>query len=151
MVCCSGWDAEQFLADQPVAYSYTINTAAFMYSSTIRSQYAYRHPTSPETTVRFNDFLFAAHGAFMCVILYSQFYSWIWGFRVGARQKASKAALGIFWACVLVILVVCFLAQVVGKDSGNDPSSWAWIDVVSPLLRRTVRRKRKLTIYRYTL
>jgi cystinosin len=67
----------------------------------------------------------------MCVILYSQFYSWIWGFRVGARQKASKAALGIFWGCVLGILIVSFLAQVVGKDSGYDPSGWAWIDVVS--------------------
>ena len=110
-----------------------------MYSPTIRSQYAYRHPTSPETTVRFNDFLFAAHGAFMCVILYSQFYSWVWGFRVGARQKASKAALGIFWGCVLAILVVSFLAQVAGKDSGYDPSGWAWIDVVSQPMHGNIR------------
>ncbi|KAJ4374219.1 hypothetical protein N0V83_002960 [Neocucurbitaria cava] len=42
---------------------YTVNTAAFLYSPTIREQYADRHPDSPETTVRFNDFLFAAHGA----------------------------------------------------------------------------------------
>ncbi|KAF1964722.1 L-cystine transporter-like protein [Bimuria novae-zelandiae CBS 107.79] len=112
---------------------YAVNTATFMYSPTIRSQYAYRHPTSPETTVRFNDFLFAAHGAFMCVILYSQFYSGIWDFRVGARQKASKVALGIFWGCVLAILVVVFLAQILGKDSGNDPSDWAWIDVIYAL------------------
>ncbi|KAJ4357351.1 uncharacterized protein N0V89_001926 [Didymosphaeria variabile] len=112
---------------------YAINTATFMYSPTIRSQYAYRHPSAPENTVQFNDFLFAAHGAFMCVILYSQFYTWIWGFRVGARQKASKAALGIFWGCVLAILVTVCLAQVLGKDSGYDPSGWAWIDVIYAL------------------
>jgi cystinosin len=105
--------------------SYAINTSTFMYSPTIRSQYAYRHPTAPESVVQFNDFLFAAHGAFMCVILYSQFYTWIWGF------KASKGALGIFWGCVLAILVTVFLAHVAGKDSGYDPSGWAWIDVVS--------------------
>ncbi|KAK7188646.1 hypothetical protein DPSP01_005606 [Paraphaeosphaeria sporulosa] len=112
---------------------YAINTATFMYSPTIRSQYAYRHPTAPENTVQFNDFLFAAHGAFMCVVLYSQFYTWIWGFKVGARQKASKGALGIFWGCVLAILVTVFLAQAAGKDSGYDPSSWAWIDVIYAL------------------
>ncbi|KAL5430670.1 hypothetical protein PMIN07_003274 [Paraphaeosphaeria minitans] len=104
-----------------------------MYSPTIRSQYAYRYPAAPENTVQFNDFLFAAHGAFMCVILYSQFYTWIWGFKVGARQKASKGALGIFWGCVVAILFTVFLAQVAGKDSGYDPSGWAWIDVIYAL------------------
>ncbi|KAJ4286079.1 hypothetical protein N0V90_013428 [Kalmusia sp. IMI 367209] len=112
---------------------YAVNTAAFLFSSKIRSQYAYRHPAAPEPTVRFNDFLFAAHGAFMCVILYSQFFSQIWGFRVGARQKASKAALGIFWGCVLAIIVVIFFAQVTGEESGYDPSGWAWIDVIYAL------------------
>ncbi|CAN9320784.1 unnamed protein product [Alternaria alternata] len=66
---------------------YTISTACFLYSPTIKSQYAYRHPEAPQTTVRFNDFLFAAHGAVMCVIIYSQFFEKIWGFEIGKRQK----------------------------------------------------------------
>lgn len=87
----------------------------------------------------------------MCVILYSQFYSWIWGFRVGARQKASKAALGISWACVLAILVMSFLAQMVGKDSGKDPSSWAWIDVVSSHVDKRIGRRKLISSQIYAL
>lgn len=110
---------------------YTISTAAFLYSPTIRSQYAYRHPSNAETTVRFNDFLFAGHGAILCVIIYSQFFPAVWGFKVGSRQKASRAALGIFWGSILGILIVALLAQTWGKDGGYDPEGWAWIDVVS--------------------
>ncbi|KNG45855.1 37s ribosomal protein rsm22 [Stemphylium lycopersici] len=44
-------------------FCYTISTASFLYSPTIKLQYAARHPEAPTTTVRFNDFLFAAHGA----------------------------------------------------------------------------------------
>lgn len=80
--------------------------------------------------MRFNDFLFAAHGAFFCVIIYSQFFPSIWGFKVGLSQKASKAALGIFWGSILGILVVTLLARTWGKDGGYDPEGWAWIDVV---------------------
>jgi cystinosin len=110
---------------------YAISTAAFLYSPTIRSQYAYRHEDSPNTTVRFNDFLFAAHGAIMCMIIYSQFFPRIWGFKVGSRQKASRPVLLIFWASIVVILVVALLAQITGENRGYDPSGWAWIDVVS--------------------
>ena len=108
---------------------YTVSTAAFLYSPAIQSQYAYRHPDAPETTVRFNDFLFAAHGAVLCVIIYSQFFPRLWGFTVGKRQRASRVVLGIFWGGVLGILVVTLLARY-GADAGYDPAGWAWIDVV---------------------
>ncbi|PSN63167.1 L-cystine transporter-like protein [Corynespora cassiicola Philippines] len=111
---------------------YTVSTAAFLYSPTIQSQYAYRHPDAPETTVRFNDFLFAAHGAVLCVIIYSQFFPRLWGFTVGKRQRASRVVLGIFWGGVLGILVVTLLARY-GADAGYDPAGWAWIDVIYAL------------------
>lgn len=111
--------------------SYTISTAAFLYSSTIKSQYAYRHPASPETTVRFNDFAFAAHAFIICVITYSQFFPWIWGFKVGARQRASKVVLGVFWGSILGVLILIVIVRTRGRDGGFDPSGWAWIDVVS--------------------
>jgi len=112
---------------------YTINTAAFLYSPTIRHQYAYRHPEAPENTVRFNDFLFAAHGAVMCVIIYSQFFPKVWGFRVGKSQRASRPVLGIFWGCVLGIVVTILLVMWKGVANGYDASSWAWIDVIYAL------------------
>ncbi|OCL13511.1 L-cystine transporter-like protein [Glonium stellatum] len=110
--------------------AYTFSTGAFMYSPTIRSQYAFRHPASPEPTVRFNDFLFAAHGAILCIITYSQFWPVIWGFRVGTKQRASRAILGIVWGSIFGTMVVITIVRLRGKDGGHDPSGWAWIDVI---------------------
>lgn len=110
---------------------YTVSTASFLYSPTIRAQYAHRHPETPETTVRFNDFLFAAHGAVMCIVCYSQFFPWIWGFQVGKTQRASKAVLGIFWGCVVAIIWTILMVRWRGRDGGYDADAWAWIDVVS--------------------
>ncbi|KAH7402722.1 L-cystine transporter-like protein [Pyrenochaeta sp. MPI-SDFR-AT-0127] len=112
---------------------YTISTASFLYSPTIKSQYAYRHPDAPETTVRFNDFLFAAHGALLCVIIYSQFFPSIWGFVVGKRQRVSRAVLGIWWACVASIVAVVLLVTWDGKQGASDANGWAWIDVIYTL------------------
>jgi cystinosin len=81
--------------------------------------------------VRFNDFLFAAHGAAMCVIIYSQFFTEIWGFTIGRTQKASRAVLGIFWGLVAGVMIVAFMAMFWSRDGGYDASGWAWIDVVS--------------------
>jgi cystinosin len=109
--------------------SYTVSNAAFLFSSTIQRQYAYRHPISPESTVRFNDLAFAAHGALLCVITYSQFFPAIWGFKVGAMQHASRVVLGIFWGSILAVVAVIVVVASQGKDGGYDPSGWAWIDV----------------------
>ncbi|KAB2107663.1 hypothetical protein AG0111_0g3943 [Alternaria gaisen] len=111
---------------------YTLSTACFLYSPTIESQYAYRHPEAPQTTVRFNDFLFAAHGAVMCVIIYSQFFEKIWGFEIGKRQKVSRVILGVWWGCVLAIVVVVMLVKTRGTE-GNEAQGWAWLDVIYTL------------------
>jgi len=112
---------------------YTISTACFLYSPTIKSQYAYRHLNAPETTVRFNDFLFAAHGAVMCVIIYSQFFQRVWGFEVGKSQKVSRPVLCIWWACVFAIVFVMLLVWRDGSVDDFDVYNWAWIDVVYTL------------------
>ncbi|KAF2399710.1 L-cystine transporter-like protein [Trichodelitschia bisporula] len=112
--------------------AYSITTLAFFYSPTIRSQYAFRHPASPEPTVRFNDVAFALHAFVLCVITYSQFFRWIWGFAVGARQRATLPTLLILWgslgAMVGVVTVVGF-----APGAGNDPRTWAWLDVIYAL------------------
>lgn len=38
---------------------YTISSVLFLYSPTVRGEYARRHPLSPEPTVRLNDLAFA--------------------------------------------------------------------------------------------
>ncbi|KAK8212365.1 L-cystine transporter [Phyllosticta capitalensis] len=111
--------------------AYTMSTGAMLFSPTIRAQYAYRYPSAPESTVRVNDFVFALHAVIVCIVIYSQFY--IWGFEVGRDQKISRTSLGIFWGNVLGVAVVVVLVLVRGRDGGNDPSCWAWIDVIYAL------------------
>jgi cystinosin len=113
--------------------SYTISNAAFLFSPVIKRQYAYRHPHSPESTVRFNDLVFAAHGVVLCIITYSQFYPDLWGFKPGPRQRASRFILGVFWGCVLGFIATLLIVRVRGIRGGEDPSGWAWIDSVYAL------------------
>lgn len=121
---------------------YAISTAAFLFSPAIQAQYAIRHPDAPTPTVRFNDFLFAAHGAVMCVIVYSQFFPQIWGFSVGKMQRVSRFIMAVWWACVFSIIVTIFLVASRIRRVSNDATDWAWIDVVGNL--------RQISIIRYT-
>ena len=112
--------------------------------------------------MRLNDFVFAVHAVILSSITYSQFWPKIWGLAVSRHQKSSKPVKGIFWGLVLAVgIVICV---VLGKspDGGYDPSSWAWIDVVSnrnphfsiaythketdllPLIRKTSRHDSKI-------
>lgn len=109
---------------------YAIYTSAFLYSPVIRSQYAARHPAAIDPTVRFNDFAFAAHAVVLTVMLYTQFWPFIWGFHVSRFQRLSWTMAGIFWASILTPLVVMAVVLAQSPDGGYDPSTWAWIDVV---------------------
>lgn len=111
--------------------SYTTSCAAFLYSPTIRAQYANRHPASPEPTVRFNDLAFAVHALFMCFVTYSQFFSKLWNFEVRMLQRSSRIVLGILWGCIIGVAVVIGVVRFYGDSEGYDPTSWAWIDTVS--------------------
>lgn len=110
---------------------YTISTSCFLFSPLIRRQYAERNTLSPRPTVRFNDLAFAAHGFVMTLIAYSQFWSVLWGFKVGGRQRVSKPVAGIFCGCLLAVIVVIMTVVAKGTDAGANASGWAWIDVVS--------------------
>jgi cystinosin len=67
----------------------------------------------------------------MCVIIYSQFFPRVWGFTVGKQQKVSRVVLGIWWGCVLSIVIVVGIVTTMGLQGGYDADGWAWIDVVS--------------------
>lgn len=110
---------------------YAISTAAFLFSPTIKAQYAHRHPLSPETTVRFNDFAFAAHAVIMCVVGYSQFWPSIWGFNVGLRQRVSRYAIGLVTGSILILMFMIYYISFHTPTGGNDADDWAWIDLVN--------------------
>jgi cystinosin len=107
--------------------AYMVSTAAFLFSPTVREQYAARHPASPEPTVRFNDFAFALHAVVLCTITYSQFFPSIWGLSV-PRKKPSRLVILI----VIFSLIAAFVSVVKVLAQGESVNSnWQWIDVVS--------------------
>jgi cystinosin len=110
---------------------YATYTATFLFSPVVRDQYAARHPAAPEPTVRFNDLAFAGLGVVMCLIAYSMFWPGLSGLHTPRRQRVSWTMRGLFSGCVLAPLVVICIVLARSPDGGNDPFSWAWIDVVS--------------------
>lgn len=110
---------------------YSIYTVSFLYSPMIRKQYAVRYSTSEEPTVRFNDLAFAVHAVVLCALMYTQFWPLIWGFHVSRSQRISKTMAGLFWGSISAPLVIVWIVLARSPDGGYDPSSWAWIDVVS--------------------
>ena len=81
--------------------------------------------------MRFNDLAFAAHAVILSVIVYTQFWPMIWGFKVSPHQKISKPIAVLFWGSIVAVAVVACIILVQSPDQGYDPASWAWIDVVS--------------------
>jgi cystinosin len=107
--------------------AYTVSNAAFLWSPTVREQYAQRHPASPEPTVRFNDFAFAIHAVVLSVITYSQFFHCLWGFNVGLRQRMSRLV-----ACIIIFSVIAVVVGVIKvRFQKENDTQWEWIDVVS--------------------
>lgn len=112
---------------------YTVSTAVFLFSPVVRAQYAARHPVSPEPTVRINDLAFGVHACVLCVVVYSQFWPRLWGWKQvsGVRRHANKVTLGLLWGGLLAIIITVAIVLTRGGD-GNDSHGreWAWIDVV---------------------
>lgn len=110
---------------------YSISTAAFLFSASIRRQYSERHPLAPETTVQFNDLAFALHALLCCIITVSQFNHRCWGFK-GKPATASRTVLGIICGCAFGVAIVGIIVCQ-GKQYG--PLPWGSIDVVrDPLI-----------------
>ncbi|RMD41172.1 hypothetical protein DV735_g3949, partial [Chaetothyriales sp. CBS 134920] len=101
---------------------YAASTTAFLYSPTIREQYAQLHPWSPEPTVRFNDFVFGAHAFLLCIVAYSQFFPSLWRLELSPVDRVTPPVLGIVVGSLCSIAVTILL--VVESDQ------WQWLDVM---------------------
>ena len=105
----------------------------FLYSPVVRREYAARHPVSPEPTVQFNDLAFGVHACTMCVIVYSQFWPELWGWKrvAGVRRHANKVSLGLLWGSLLAVAITIGIVATSGKTGDDtDGKQWGWIDVV---------------------
>ncbi|KEF54980.1 uncharacterized protein A1O9_08632 [Exophiala aquamarina CBS 119918] len=112
---------------------YSVSTCFFLYSPTIREQYAARHPLAPEPTVRFNDAAFGIHAVLMVLLTYSQFFSSLWGFKGSGRARTSRPVLGIFWGSLFAVAAVAGFVYRQSGAYGQSPRDWAWIDVLYTL------------------
>ncbi|KXX76528.1 Cystinosin [Madurella mycetomatis] len=112
--------------------AYLVSNAAFYYSPLIRAQYAARYK-GLTPTVQFNDITFAAHGLVLSIVTTSQyFFPRAWGFAPSIGNKPSRFILGIFFGCIVGVVVVIFV--VLGspeRDSTQQAvSSWVWLDAI---------------------
>ncbi|CAL3969302.1 unnamed protein product [Diplocarpon coronariae] len=107
--------------------AYFVSNAAFLYSPTIREQYAVRnHGLTP--AVQFNDLAFAGHAVILSAITLSQFVPGVWGFEKRGKVRPSKPILGIFFGSLVGVAIV---ATIVGSQHHEDvKTGWAEIDVI---------------------
>lgn len=106
--------------------SYAVHNLVLSYSPVVRAQYARRHPGQPEPTVQPNDIAFAVHGVAITLVVYSQFWPWIWRFTPVPGAKCGRWTLALFWGCSAAVLLAA-LAVAARPDS----TDWEWLDVVS--------------------
>lgn len=116
--------------NSPLTGKQTIGTAVFLYSPTVREQYAARHPASPEPTVRFNDLCFGINAVVFCTITVSQFWPRLWGFKHAANRHANAVTWSIVCASLLGIAASATMVLASRRHADTSVHEWEWIDVV---------------------
>jgi len=86
---------------------YTTTTYLFLFSSTIRDQYALRHPTSPVPSVQLNDLAFGVHALILTIFMWCQF--WFFGFKRDPSQKLSPGMSGVIVGSGATVTAVSLL------------------------------------------
>lgn len=112
----------------------------FLYSPTVRAQYADRHPASPEPTVRFNDLAFGLHAWILCLVTLSQFWPWIWKWKQVSEvsRRPSTVTFGLFMGGMLGIAICVAIVLTYSREVIDDSGGWGWIDVVCPSVSESV-------------
>lgn len=110
--------------------AYFSSNAAFLYSSTVREEYALRNK-GLTPTVQLNDLAFAAHAIVLSAITLSQFLPSLWGFEKRARGAGTIPSKSIQGICVGSFVGVGTVTLIVALRRDVDPvTGWAWIDVI---------------------
>ncbi|KAF7185438.1 Cystinosin-like [Pseudocercospora fuligena] len=123
---------------------YTISTGLFLYSGTVREEYAARHPESPEPTARFNDFCYGFHSLVLCSVTFSQFWPGLWGWKRAAKRNPNRLTISILLANVIGTCS-CIVLVILGKLELLANGSWEWIDVAYAL----TYVKLSITVFKY--
>ena len=103
---------------------YSVSTAAFLFSPSIRKQYEDRH-RGTENTVRWNDFAFAVHALMLSALTLSQYWSSLWGFEQ-RKWRVGTVIWGVVGGSISGVLWMIIMVGI-RPDKG-----WQWLDVVCP-------------------
>lgn len=112
--------------------AYLVSNTAFKYSPLIRAQYAARYK-GLTPTVQLNDIAFAAHALVICLVSTSQyFFPKTWGFTPSKGNRPSRLCLGIFFGCIVGVVVIIFIVLGSPDRDSTDiiPGSWVWLDAI---------------------
>lgn len=128
---------EGYTFDYPIlnvfgSVCYTLGTTLLFFSTTVREEYAFRHPGNPEPTVRFNDVIYGLHSVAITSATLSQFWPALWGWRKPSVRRPSKLTLSMVTGGsfgIILAAAIAFTHQTFGKDT----ASFNWLDVVYTL------------------
>jgi len=99
--------------------AYSLSTYLFLYSPTIRQQYAKRHPSAPEPSVQVNDLAFGVHALILSIFIWCQFS--FFGFKREPHQRLGSTMYGIITGLATVTSVTGLLVSLnVGGLEGLD-------------------------------
>lgn len=115
----------------------TTSTSVLLLSPIVRAQYATRHTSHPEPTVRWADFAFACHALVLSGVTLSQFQSWVWGWKYGKgtnndefnNTRPTRLVCWLLLGAGLIV-TISIAAAFVGSGNGEEDTRWQWLDVV---------------------
>ena len=126
------WATEGVARSDMVLYTQTTSTSALLFSSTVRSQYASRHPSRSTPTVRAADLAFSGHALVLSAITLSQFLPRIWGWKDGKLSEHTRAGptRPVRWLLLAAGILISgsIIAVLILPDS--DGKCWQMLDVV---------------------
>jgi hypothetical protein len=117
-----------------VLFAQTTSTSALIFSSTVRSQYASRHPSHSTPTVRPTDLAFSGHALVLSAVTLSQFLPRIWGWKYVKLREHREAGptRPVRWLLLAAGISISgsIIAVLIFDKPGRDDSRWQWLDVV---------------------
>ncbi|KAJ2906611.1 Cystinosin-like protein [Zalerion maritima] len=115
--------------------TYFIFNALFLYSPTVREQYAARHH-GLTPTAQFNDLVFAFHAFVLSAVSTSMYFPSLWsGFSHGSTigRRPSRTMSGIMVGCLVGVAIVVFIVLGSPSKGYGTGDEWCWLDAVYSL------------------
>lgn len=120
-----------------ISLSKTVSIFVLLLSPTVQAQYATRHPSHPDPTVRWIDLAFAFHALLLSLLTLSQFKPRLWRWHdhqnaAGLELNNARPTRTVCWLLVGagLVVIISIAAATLGDSSGEGHPRWQFLDVV---------------------